>query len=184
MDHAKPRSELFIGQVGNQRGLFDSLEEIERQLNFVILKDHGLLGASISAPRPLYIIGKPVDNAPVCAGNGQMVALLASSLDMVNRIYKTALPFSRLCEGLPRLRAHYHEDYYAARFPGNIELMREVSAKNSYRLTRNARVPQFTNLHGPSVVCVECLCTCCACSPLAISLTTACHAGADAARLA
>lgn len=71
---------------------------------------------STEALRPLFIIGRPFDNGPAVAGNGEMVALLASSPRMVNRSHAIALAAGARCEGPPGLRPHYHADYYGAYF--------------------------------------------------------------------
>jgi catechol 2,3-dioxygenase-like lactoylglutathione lyase family enzyme len=68
------------------------------------------------SPRPLFIIGKPFYNLPAAAGNGQMVALLASSVEMVNRCHEYALAAGAQCEGAPGLRPQYHPHYYGAYF--------------------------------------------------------------------
>ena len=68
------------------------------------------------SPRPLFILGRPFDDHPAVAGNGQMVALLASSSDMVDRSHAKALSAGARCEGAPRLRPHYHPHYYGAYF--------------------------------------------------------------------
>jgi catechol 2,3-dioxygenase-like lactoylglutathione lyase family enzyme len=92
------------------------MEEMELRLKFCDSERPWAAWSAVSAPRPLFIIGKPYDNALACAGNGQMVALLASSLDMVNRTYERALSLGGLCEGPPGLRPHYHDNYYGAYF--------------------------------------------------------------------
>ena len=58
--------------------------------------------------RPLFIVGAPYDGAPASAGNGQMVALLASSRAVVDRCHAAALAHGGACEGPPALRPHYH----------------------------------------------------------------------------
>jgi catechol 2,3-dioxygenase-like lactoylglutathione lyase family enzyme len=68
------------------------------------------------SPRPLFIIGRPFDNASAHAGNGQMIALLASSTGMVERAYRRALATGGSCEGPPGLRPQYHAKYYGAYF--------------------------------------------------------------------
>ena len=68
------------------------------------------------AARPLFLIGRPYDGAPAQPGNGQMVALLASSRDAVDRCHAVALHHGGTCEGPPGLRTHYHPDYYGAHF--------------------------------------------------------------------
>jgi catechol 2,3-dioxygenase-like lactoylglutathione lyase family enzyme len=68
------------------------------------------------SPRPLFVIGKPYDNDPAIAGNGNMVALLALSSEMVDRCHAIALSAGAKCEGAPGLRPHYHANYYGAYF--------------------------------------------------------------------
>lgn len=66
--------------------------------------------------RPLFLIGRPYNGQPAEAGNGQMTALLASSRQMVDRVYQLALEQGGQSEGEPGLRPHYHPHYYGAYF--------------------------------------------------------------------
>jgi lactoylglutathione lyase len=68
------------------------------------------------APRPLFVIGAPYDGQPATCGNGQMVALMASSREMVDRAYAAARAHGGECEGAPGLRPQYHANYYGAYF--------------------------------------------------------------------
>ena len=68
------------------------------------------------APRPLFLIGRPYDGASACAGNGQMLALLAADRRMVDRCHAAALAAGGTDDGAPGLRPHYHPDYYGAYF--------------------------------------------------------------------
>lgn len=67
-------------------------------------------------PRPLLVIGKPLNGNPATSGNGQMVAWLANSRAQVERVYLTALKHGATCDGPPDLRPHYHEHYFGAYF--------------------------------------------------------------------
>ena len=67
-------------------------------------------------PRPLFLIGRPYDGQPHAAGNGQMVAFLAATRDLVDRAYETALRCGGSGEGTPGLRPDYHAHYYGAYF--------------------------------------------------------------------
>lgn len=67
-------------------------------------------------PRPLFLIGRPYDEAPHEVGNGQMVAFLADSRAAVDQAYTTALAYGGTSEGPPRLRPEYHANYYGAYF--------------------------------------------------------------------
>ncbi|MRW94048.1 VOC family protein [Duganella sp. FT80W] len=66
--------------------------------------------------RPLFIIGAPYDGQAADSGNGQMVALMASSRAMVDRAYDAARAHGGICEGAPGLRPQYHANYYGAYF--------------------------------------------------------------------
>ena len=66
--------------------------------------------------RPLLVIGRPYNGEPATAGNGQMVALLAATRDMVDRCYARAMAAGVVNEGAPGLRPQYHGNYYGAYF--------------------------------------------------------------------
>ena len=67
-------------------------------------------------PRPLFLIGKPYNQQPHEAGNGQMVALLATSRAVVDQAYAVALLNGGTSEGPPGMRPEYHAHYYGAYF--------------------------------------------------------------------
>lgn len=67
-------------------------------------------------PRPLFLIGRPFDDQPHDAGNGQMIALLARDRVTVDLAYATALAHGGSDEGAPGLRPQYHANYYGAYF--------------------------------------------------------------------
>jgi len=67
-------------------------------------------------PRPLLLIGKPYDQQPHDAGNGQMVAFVAATRTVVDEAYAVALAHGGTSEGAPGLRPEYHEHYYGAYF--------------------------------------------------------------------
>jgi lactoylglutathione lyase len=66
-------------------------------------------------PRPLFLLGKPFEGEHE-PGNGQMVALLATSRAQVDAAHATALAHGGRCEGPPGLRPEYHAHYYGAYF--------------------------------------------------------------------
>ncbi|MDH5708038.1 MAG: VOC family protein [Hylemonella sp.] len=66
--------------------------------------------------RPLFLIGKPYDDQPHEAGNGQMLAFLAPSRTAVDRAYAVALAHGGISEGPPGVRPEYHAHYYGAYF--------------------------------------------------------------------
>lgn len=69
-----------------------------------------------AAARPLFLIGRPQDGEGAAPGNGQMVALLASSRAAVDDCHRRALSGGGHDKGSPGLRPHYHRDYYGAYF--------------------------------------------------------------------
>jgi len=71
---------------------------------------------SPDAARPLFLIGLTFDHEAATPGNGQMVAMLASSRAAVDACYAAAIAAGGQCEGPPGLRPHYHPDYYGAYF--------------------------------------------------------------------
>ncbi|WP_176026168.1 VOC family protein [Robbsia andropogonis] len=71
---------------------------------------------SAGSERPYFVICRPHDGQPHHPGNGQMIAFAASTRAAVRDAYKVALENGGSCEGLPGLRAQYHENYYGAYF--------------------------------------------------------------------
>ena len=67
-------------------------------------------------PRPLFLIGAPHDKLAHESGNGQMVAFLAKTRDIVDQAYLVAMANGAFSEGPPGLRPEYHSDYYGAYF--------------------------------------------------------------------
>ena len=67
-------------------------------------------------PRPLFLIGRPYDRQPHQPGNGQMVAFLARTRELVRQVHAIALAHGGSCEGKPGLRPEYHAHYYGAYF--------------------------------------------------------------------
>lgn len=67
-------------------------------------------------PRPLFLIGRPYDRQPHQPGNGQMVAFLARTRELVRQVHAIALAHGGSCEGMPGLRPEYHAHYYGAYF--------------------------------------------------------------------
>lgn len=67
-------------------------------------------------PRPLFLLGKPYDEQPHDAGNGQMVAFSAMDRATVDRAYAVAMESGGVSEGPPGLRPGYHANYYGAYF--------------------------------------------------------------------
>lgn len=66
--------------------------------------------------RPLFVICRPFDGQPHDPGNGQMVAFMAASCELVRLCHALALAHGGTCEGAPGVRPHYHSHYYGAYF--------------------------------------------------------------------
>lgn len=112
-------SHVFIGINDFERGFaFYAviMAELGLQLKFHETRIPWAGWVAPDAPRPLFLIGRPFDGHPATVGNGQMVALLASSRAMVDRVHALALSHGAQCEGAPGPRPHYHADYYGAYF--------------------------------------------------------------------
>jgi catechol 2,3-dioxygenase-like lactoylglutathione lyase family enzyme len=67
-------------------------------------------------PRPLFVVGVPLDGGVHSAGNGQMLALQSDTRQQVDQCHAIALALGAADEGKPGLRPHYHPDYYGAYF--------------------------------------------------------------------
>lgn len=112
-------SHVFIGIENFDRAFLfysDLMNELGMVLKFSDASERMAAWHAAQSPRPLFIIGQPFDGEPAAAGNGHMVALLASSAAMVDRVYATALAAGAQCEGAPGLRPQYHAAYYGAYF--------------------------------------------------------------------
>jgi catechol 2,3-dioxygenase-like lactoylglutathione lyase family enzyme len=67
-----------------------------------------------SGGRPLFVMSKPYDGQAHNPGNGQMVAFMATSREVVRQAYLKSLALGGAGEGPPGLRPQYHEHYYGA----------------------------------------------------------------------
>lgn len=112
-------SHVYIG-VNNFDRAFTLYSSLMNELGLVLkFSDPAKSWAAWHAaesPRPLFIVGRPFDNAPAAAGNGHMVALMASSPEIVDRSHAMALSSGARCEGKPGPRPEYHAGYYGAYF--------------------------------------------------------------------
>ncbi len=112
-------SHVFLG-IGDFERAFAFYAKVMAELGLTLkFCDPGKPWAgwvSPAAPRPLLVIAAPFDGQASQTGNGQMVALLACSREVVRSAYATALAHGGVCEGAPGLRPHYHPDYYGAYF--------------------------------------------------------------------
>jgi catechol 2,3-dioxygenase-like lactoylglutathione lyase family enzyme len=63
---------------------------------------------------PEFWINRRKDMAPVAADSGVHICLRAPSVQAVDAFHAAALASGGSSDGAPGLRAHYHENYYAA----------------------------------------------------------------------
>ncbi|WPN60183.1 VOC family protein [Pseudomonas sp. P9_31] len=110
-------SHIFIGITDFDRALAfyqPIMDALNLQMKFCNPDKPWAAWMSKDAPRPLFVIGTAFDEQPATPGNGQMIALLAPSREIVNRCHALAMVHGGSCEGPPGLRAHYHPDYFGA----------------------------------------------------------------------
>jgi catechol 2,3-dioxygenase-like lactoylglutathione lyase family enzyme len=112
-------SHIFIGVTDFDRALAfykPVMAALGIQLRFCEPERPWAGWQSSPEPRPLFVIGKPYNGAAHAPGNGQMVAFLAESRTVVDRVYAMALANGGASEGAPGLRPEYHAHYYGAYF--------------------------------------------------------------------
>lgn len=110
-------SHVFIGITDFDRALAfyqPIMDALQLQMKFCDPDKPWAAWMSKDAPRPLFVIGTAFDEQPATPGNGQMIALLAPSREIVNRCHALAMTHGGSCEGPPGLRPHYHPDYFGA----------------------------------------------------------------------
>jgi len=77
--------------------------------------DEGICwGALDDYDHPGFCVGRPFDGRPASVGNGVMLALRAPTVELVKRLYATALQNGGSDEGGPGLRPQYGRGFYAA----------------------------------------------------------------------
>ena len=110
-------SHVYIG-VRNFERCFDFYSAVLPGLGWsqkFVEKDRPWAGWKPSdRDRPLLLVGRPYNDEPASAGNGQMVALLARSRKDVDAFHAAAMEAGAACEGSPGLRPEYHPNYYGA----------------------------------------------------------------------
>ncbi len=112
-------SHIFIGASNFDRAFafYTALAEVLGIEPRFIERERPWAGwLSTPGPRPLLLIGTPYNGEPHAPGNGQMVAFLAGSREVVDVAYHLALANGGTSEGAPGLRPEYHENYYGAYF--------------------------------------------------------------------
>ena len=112
-------SHTFIGITDFDRALgfyLPLMHALGLQLKFSEARQQWAGWSAADMPRPLFVIGRPFDGNAAAPGNGNMVALLASSRALVDASYAVAMSRGGLCEGSPGLRPQYHANYYGAYF--------------------------------------------------------------------
>lgn len=112
-------SHVFVGVTDFQRAFrFYSavLNKLNLQLKFCDADKPWAGWMAAGKARPLFLIGTPYNGESAMAGNGQMIALLATTRAAVDYAHAAAIDNGGLCEGPPGLRPEYHSNYYGAYF--------------------------------------------------------------------
>ena len=108
-------------------------EPLLATLGMTKLRDWPEAAVGYGKKDPEFWINRCKDMAPVAADSGVHICLRAPSIQAVDAFHAAALAAGGISDGAPGLRAHYHENYYAAfiRDPdGNrIEAVTFVAAK-------------------------------------------------------
>lgn len=109
-------SHVFVGTTDFERALafYQALmQALGHTLKFIERERPWAAWMPTETPRPLFIVGAPFEGE-AHPGNGQMLALQASSRARVNQAYQAALANGGSCAGAPGLRPEYHPHYYGA----------------------------------------------------------------------
>ncbi len=109
-------SYVFLGTTDFERALAfyqPLMQVLGYPLKFIERERPWAAWMPADAPRPLFIVGAPFEGE-AAPGNGQMLALAASSRAMVDQAYAAALANDGTCAGAPGLRPEYHAHYYGA----------------------------------------------------------------------
>ena len=75
-----------------------------------------MVGYGLPGGRPQFLVVRPFDGGDPSAGNGAMIALLASRRGLVDACHAAAMASGGRDEGAPGLRPQYHRHYYGAYF--------------------------------------------------------------------
>lgn len=106
-----PRAARFYDAVLGALGLSRCVTEAESDWD-------GWIGWGIYADEGRQEIAlwvcAPFNGQPASSGNGNMIALRASSWEQVQQFHRAALANGGSCEGPPGLRPQYNADFYAA----------------------------------------------------------------------
>jgi catechol 2,3-dioxygenase-like lactoylglutathione lyase family enzyme len=82
----------------------------------VRFSDDDMVGYGSAGGRPQFLVVRPFNGEEPSAGNGSMIALLASRRAQVDACYELAIERGGSDEGGPGLRPRYHHHYYGAYF--------------------------------------------------------------------
>lgn len=77
---------------------------------------HGFTMWGTAMNRPAVVVTPPYDGQPAVPGNGNMIALVVDSRELVDRVYAKAIELGATCEGRPGLRGAEDFGWYFAYF--------------------------------------------------------------------
>jgi catechol 2,3-dioxygenase-like lactoylglutathione lyase family enzyme len=89
-------------------------EPLLATLGMIKLRDWPDAAVGYGKKYPEFWINRRKDMAPVAADSGVHICLRAPSVQEVDAFHAAALAGGGSSDGAPGLRAHYHENYYAA----------------------------------------------------------------------
>ena len=89
-------------------------EPLLATLDMTKLRDWPDAAVGYGKKYPEFWINRRKDMAPVAADSGVHICLRAPSVQAVDAFHAAALAGGGSSDGAPGLRAHYHENYYAA----------------------------------------------------------------------
>jgi catechol 2,3-dioxygenase-like lactoylglutathione lyase family enzyme len=105
---------IGANDLARARDFYDAvLAPLELEVRF---SDDSMVGWGRSGGRPQFLVVRPFDGGEPSAGNGSMIALLASKRSLVDACHAAAMEQGGTDEGRPGLRPHYHGTYYGAYF--------------------------------------------------------------------
>jgi catechol 2,3-dioxygenase-like lactoylglutathione lyase family enzyme len=105
---------IGANDLARARGFYDAvLAPLELEVRF---SDDSMVGWGRPGGRPQFLVVRPFDGGEPSAGNGSMIALLASKRSLVDACHAAAIEQGGTDEGRPGLRPHYHGTYYGAYF--------------------------------------------------------------------
>ncbi len=94
---------LGSNDIKKSKGFYDPLFEMLGATR--VFESETFLAWGIGEEKPLLAVGKPFDDHQATYGNGTMVALMAASMEEVDKLHQKALALGGINEGDPGVRS-------------------------------------------------------------------------------